>query len=198
MVAMAKAAVMGGAAGIRAEGPDDVRAIVRTVPVPVIGLYKVEYPDSPVYITPTLAEVEDIIRAGADIVAIDATARPRPGQAEPLEQLVETVHRAGKLAMADIATLDEAAAAADLGFDLVGTTMSGYTGSGPVPEEPDIELVSAIAKQLPVPVVAEGRYWTPEQAVQALEAGAHCVVVGTAITNPWLITERFVRAMQNR
>ena len=199
MVPMARAAHMGGATGIRAEGPDDVRAIVRTVPLPMIGLEKVVYPDSPVYITPTESEVEGIIRAGAHIVAIDATHRPRP-HGEPPEavaRLVQMVHDARRLAMADVSTLDEALAAEEMGFDLVATTLSGSTPNSPPGPEPDLMLVREAARQCRVPVIAEGRYWDPTSVVAALNAGAHAVVVGTAITNPMLITQRFVNAIRD-
>lgn len=197
MVPMARAAYLGGAAGIRAEGPEDVRAISRVVPLPIIGLYKVVYPDSPVYITPTLREVEAIIGAGAHIVAVDATNRPRPQTNSPasLTDLVAYIHAAGRLALADISTLDEAKTAAGLGFDMVATTLSGFTPYSRHTEEPDVDLVQEISKGCAVPVIAEGRYWRPEEAVRALKAGAHAVVVGTAITNPLLITARFVRYM---
>jgi N-acylglucosamine-6-phosphate 2-epimerase len=145
-----------------------------------------------------MREVEDIIRAGADIVAIDATMRPRPfgeGEAE-LAKLVEFVHLAGKLAMADISNLDEALRAENFGFDLVSTTLSGYTSNSPAMPGPDIDLVKTAATGCQVPVIAEGRYWSPADAHQALEVGAHAVVVGTAITNPWKTTEYFINGMK--
>lgn len=198
MVAMARAAHMGGAVGIRAEGPDDIRAIAHSVPLPLVGLHKVDYPDSPVYITPTLREVENVIRAGADIIAIDATSRPRPDGASPeaVRELVALVHASKKLAMADISTVDEAVAAADMGFDVVATTLSGSTPYSPQRPEPDLKLVEEAVKRCGIPVIAEGRYWEPQSVVEALRLGAHAVVVGTAITNPMLITERFVKAIQ--
>lgn len=194
MLAMAQAAALGGAVGIRAEGEEDIRTIKEQVPLPLIGLIKRNYPDSPVYITPTAREVKQVLNAGADIVAIDATDQVRPGQRKPasVRELVDIVHRAGKLAMADISTRDEALRAETMGFDLVGTTLSGYTPYSPKLIGPDLPLVQSITTSCRIPVIAEGRYWTPEEVKQALELGAWAVVVGTAITNPWLITQRFV------
>lgn len=191
MAKMAKAAQMGGAVGIRANGPDDVRAIRAAVDLPVIGLYKQDHDGFDVYITPTWDSAKEIIDAGAEIIAVDATARPRPG-GETLADLIEKIHGAGRLVMADISTLEEGVQAAELGADFVGTTLSGYTPYSPQQEGPDFELVEALAAQVTVPVIAEGRYWTPEDVNKALELGAFAVVVGTAITNPWKITERFV------
>lgn len=194
MLAMAKAAQLGGAVGIRAEGEEDIRTIEQHVSLPVIGLIKEVYPDSPVYITPTKKEVKQVIAASADIIAIDATCQERPGQGSPdsVRELVKLVHQAGKLAMADISTFDEAIQAESLGFDVIGTTLSGYTSYSPKISGPDLDLVQSIAKRCKVPVIAEGRYWTPEDVGKALELGAWAVVVGSAITNPWLITKRFV------
>jgi N-acylglucosamine-6-phosphate 2-epimerase len=195
MTAMARAAVMGGAAAIRAEGPDDVRAIVGAVTVPVIGLYKVDYPDSPVYITPTLRELEAVLAAGAPIVAVDGTARQRPG--ESLPELVARIHDAGRVAMADISTLEEALQAEAMGFDLVATTLSGYTPYSPQLSGPDLRLVEQCAARCRCPVIAEGRIGDPATAARALAAGAFAVTVGTAITDPVRITANFVRAMQS-
>lgn len=191
MAKMAKAAQMGGAVGIRANGPADVRAIREAVELPIIGLYKQDHPGSDVYITPTWESAKEIIEAGAEIIALDGTARTRPG-GETLAELIRKIHDAGRLVMADISTLEEGVQAAELGADLVGTTLSGYTPYSPQQEGPDFELVGALAAQIKAPVIAEGRYFTPEEVNKALELGAFAVVVGTAITNPWKTTERFV------
>lgn len=200
ILAMAKAAVTGGAVCIRVEGPEDIRAVTRCLSVPIIGLYKVNYPDSPIYITPTLREVEMTITCGAQIVAIDATDRVRPcGETqEHLRQAIEIIHKAGRLAMADISTLSEALAAEALGFDIVATTLSGYTPYSPAIEGPDLDLVQAAASQCKVPVIAEGRFWHPETVAQALKLGAWAVTVGTAITDPQKITARFVEKIKTR
>jgi N-acylglucosamine-6-phosphate 2-epimerase len=191
MYAMAEAALLGGAAGIRAQGYDDVQAIAR-LGHPVIGLIKRDEPGSAVYITPRACDVELLAAAGAQIVASDATGRTR-ASGETTEQLVAAAHQSGALFMADVDCVDAALAAVEAGADLVGTTLSGYT-LGPIPHEPDIELVAELARRLTVPVVAEGRYRTPEQVRAAFDAGAWSVVVGGAITDPVALTRRLVSA----
>jgi N-acylglucosamine-6-phosphate 2-epimerase len=193
LAALAQSVVRGGAAGIRAERPDNILAIRQAVDVPVIGLYKRRYADSPLHITPTLADALAVADAGADIIALDATDRPRPN-GETLAQVVRELRaRTGCLLMADIATEPEGLAAAALGFDFVGTTMSGYTGAA-TPDAPDLALVAALARR-PMRVIAEGRIATPAQAAEALRCGAFAVVVGTAITRPAVITRGFVEAL---
>jgi N-acylglucosamine-6-phosphate 2-epimerase len=192
MARMARAAVQGGAAAIRANGPKDIAAIRAEVTLPIIGLYKEELPGYPVYITPTFAHAQQVAAAGAEIIAIDATARPRP---EPgtLADFIARIHaETGALVLADIATVDEAAAAAAAGADLVSTTMSGYTENSPQQRGPDLALVAAVVGAVSVPVLAEGRYRTPQQAAEALALGALAVVVGGAITRPQEITRHFV------
>ena len=197
LAAMAKAAVLGGATGIRAEGPTTLTAIRTAVSVPLIGLYKRKYPDSDIHITPTLADALAVARTGVEIVALDATSRPRPNGETLAAVVAELRSQTNCLLMADISTADEARVAAALGFDLVSTTMSGYTATTAGlfrDDEPDFALISACSGN--VPVVAEGRISTPEQAAEALRHGAFAVVVGTAITRPTVITQRFVNLMR--
>jgi N-acylglucosamine-6-phosphate 2-epimerase len=189
---MSLAVLAGGAAGLRAQGLDDLRAIRAVTDVPLIGLWKDGA--SGVYITPTARHAREVAATGADIVAADATFRPRPG-GETLEQTVAAVHRADRLFMADVSSYEEGVRAAELGADLVGTTLSGHVGGAPHPEGPDLELVARLAAQLSVPVVAEGRIHTPAQARAALDAGAFAVVVGTAITHPTSLTRWFADGM---
>jgi len=194
IAAMARAAVAGGAVGLRINGEADLREVRRVLDVPIIGLRKVWSSDSSVYITPTFADAKTIAEAGADIIAIDATARPRPGS-ERLEDLIRRIKKdLGRPVMADVATLEEGAQAATLGADLVATTLSGYAGGGPTPEDPDLDLVRRLAAALRVPVVAEGRYRTPAQVREALHRGAFAIVVGRAITDPLMLTKSFVEA----
>lgn len=194
MVAMARAAVQGGACAIRAEGPSDIRAIKGAVNLPVIGLWKVEVENYDVYITPTLESAEAVARAGADIIAVDATDRPHPeGSAS---DFIKTVKRElGRPVFADVSTFEEGLAAAEAGADYVSTTMAGYTPYTEKTDGPNLSLVKDLAAALSVPVIAEGRIWTPEQLAQAFEVGAHGVVVGTAISNPRDITKRFFNAV---
>ena len=195
MAAMAAAAVAGGAVGIRANGPADIAMIRRRMTVPIVGINKVRAPDSAVFITPSRRSAQEVIEAGALLVALDGTARPRqPG--ETLGDVISYIHGEGAAALADISTLEEALAAASLGADMVGTTLSGYTRNSPQQEEPDFALLEALRQYSPLPFFAEGRIWTREQAARALSIGAAFVVVGTAITNPQAITKRFVQALR--
>ena len=194
MAAMARAAVLGGAVGIRAEGPADVQAVRQAVDVPVIGLWK--QGAEGVYITPTVDHARAVADAGAGIVAIDATGRPRPDRST-VPEIVAGLRRTHRcLVMADVSTLEEGAAAAAAGADLVGTTLSGYTPYSRQQPGPDLDLVAALAARVEIPVVAEGRITTPGEARAALEAGAWTVVVGGAITRPQLITARFVAGLE--
>jgi N-acylglucosamine-6-phosphate 2-epimerase len=196
MAAIAAAAVAGGAAGIRADGVADIGAIREAIgpEIPIMGISKLALPGGSLFITPSVASAEAIIDAGADLVALEATPRPRPG-GETLAQVVAGIHAAGALAMADCGTFEDARSAVEAGVDAVGTTMSGYVG-GPKLDGPDFGLIEQLVAELPVPVFAEGRVWTREDARKALDLGASFVVVGTAITNPRAITERFLATMR--
>lgn len=189
---VAQAVLAGGAAGIRAQGIEDLRAIRGVTDVPLIGLWK----DGThgVYITPTARHAVAVAETGAEIVAVDGTVRPRP-DGRPLIASIEAVHEAGALAMADVSTVDEGVRAVELGADLVGSTLSGYTEYTTKTEGPDLELVHGLAAAVDVPVIAEGRIHTPGQAAEALRRGAYAVVVGSAITHPATITSWFAGAL---
>ncbi|MFG1945352.1 N-acetylmannosamine-6-phosphate 2-epimerase [Nonomuraea sp. NPDC048826] len=189
MCRMAQAVAAGGAAGIRAQGLEDLRRIRAALDLPLIGLWKDG--DGDVFITPTLEHALAVAATGADVVAIDATGRPRPDGRTLAETVSAVRDRTGKLVMADVSTYEEGLVAAEAGADVVGTTLSGYTPYSRPGPEPDLELVAALAAELPVPVIAEGRVHTAGQAAAAVEAGAHAVVVGTAITHPTTITRWF-------
>lgn len=200
MALMASAAEEGGAVAIRANTPQDIRAIKKKSRLPVIGLYKKQYPGAEAYITPTLREVREIWEAGADMVAFDATRLSRPN-GETTEQFVARIRELlpEAVLVADVSTYEEGAAAMDMGVDAVSTTLSGYTPYSLQQEKPDVELVARLAALRRTPVLAEGRIWTPEQCVACLNAGAYAVVVGTAITRPQEIARRFVHAiLENR
>lgn len=198
MARMAVAAAEGGAAAIRANTPQDIAAIRSAVSLPIVGLYKVDLPGYDVYITPRLEDACAVAEAGADVIAIDATQRPRP-QYAALADYIAAIHKAtGLPILADISTYEEGVAAEAAGVDLVSTTMSGYTPYSPKLAGPDLELARRLAEVLRVPLVAEGRYHAPDQVVQALAAGAATVVVGGAITRPQEITKRFVGAIEAR
>lgn len=191
MAVMAKAVAEGGAAAIRCESPEDIRAIKAAVDLPLIGLWK--RGETGVYITPTTDAARAVAEAGADMIAIDATERPRP---VPVDALVRYIHDELKLpVLADVSTLEEGLAAAEAGADAIAPTLSGYTGDGPAPKEPDWLLLYALLRRSPVPVIMEGRIWTPDEAGRALRYGAWAVVVGSAITRPQLIAKRFAEAV---
>jgi N-acylglucosamine-6-phosphate 2-epimerase len=196
MSAMAQAAQAGGAGGIRANGEADVAAIRAVTRLPILGIAKVWDDRFPVYITPGFEQAAQIAKAGADIVGLDATPRPRDG--EPVERLIGRIRaELGKEVFADTAMLEEGRAAHAAGATYVATTLSGYTEetASRKTEGPDLELLSALVAEIPAPIVAEGRFDTPDLVAEAFRRGAHAVVVGTAITNPREITRNFVRAI---
>jgi putative N-acetylmannosamine-6-phosphate epimerase len=191
VAALATAVAAEGAAGVRIEGIERVAAVCRIVRVPVIGIVKIDLPDTAVRITPRLSDIDALIDAGAPIVAFDATDRPRPA---PVPTMIARIHDGGALAMADVATLAEGLAAAAAGADIVASTLSGYTGRGQPPSAPDVELVRRLAAA-GLAVIAEGNVRAPAQAVDLLRAGAHAVVVGSAITRPEHVTRWFLDAI---
>ena len=163
--------------------------------LPVIGIHKVFADDLPVYITPNIAAADALAQAGADIIAFDYTPRPRHGD-EPAAILAHVRDRLGLETFADISTLEEGLVAAAAGATYVSTTLSGYTSyTEPKPAGPDLDLIRALAARIVTPIVAEGRFNTPELARAAIDAGAYAVVVGTMITNPREITRSFARAV---
>jgi N-acylglucosamine-6-phosphate 2-epimerase len=194
VLAMAQAAALSGACAVRIEGVQRVQLVARNLAVPVVGIVKRASADTPVFITPTVADVRALAAAGAAVVAFDGTRRPRP---EPVTALVAAAHAGGAAAMADCATLADGQAAWQAGCELVGTTLSGYTAETAVAEDaaPDWALIRTLAEQ-GVRVVAEGRLRTPADAARALDCGALCVTVGSAITRIEHITQWFVQAMR--
>lgn len=193
MSKMALAAKEGGAKGIRANSVADINAIKEEVDLPVIGIIKRDYPDSSVYITATKQEVTELLTTEAEIIALDGTKQVRPHH-EQLADLVELIHEGGRLAMADVSTLEEAITAEKLGFDIVSTTLAGYTPYSKKTEEPDFDLLAEVVKSVKIPVIMEGHTYLPEHVTEALKIGAYSVVVGSIITRPQLITERYVKA----
>jgi N-acylglucosamine-6-phosphate 2-epimerase len=198
MAAMAQAAVDGGAVGIRADGETDIAAIRAAIGPghPIMGISKFKSPDGSIFITPSSESARKVIAAGAELVALDGTLRPRPG-GESLSEVVAAIHAAGGAALADVGTFDHARFSIESGVDAVGTTLGGYTPDSVKVEGPDFALLEELVRLSSVPVFAEGRFWTREDARRALDLGASFVVVGTAITNPREITARFVAAMQS-
>jgi putative N-acetylmannosamine-6-phosphate epimerase len=189
---MAQAAVAGGAAALRIEGARRLAAVRLAVDVPIIGIVKRDLPGSPVRITPLVEDVQALAAVGADVIAVDVTARPRP---VPVAVLRQAIADAGAVAMADASCEADALAALALDFGIVGTTLSGYTG-GPVPADPDLALVRALAAR-GARVMAEGRFDTPTRAARALQAGAWAVTVGSALTRLEVATGWFAAALAN-
>ncbi|MFC9917498.1 N-acetylmannosamine-6-phosphate 2-epimerase [Agromyces binzhouensis] len=192
IAAIAEAATMAGAAAVRINSVSHVAAVRERVRVPIIGIEKKTINDAQ-WITPTVDHARALVDAGADIVALDATRRPRPGTPR-VEDLLRGIRDLGIPVMADIDNLEAGIYARELGAELVGTTLSGYT-SHPQNRtgDPDIPLVRALA-EASVPVVAEGRFKSPAEVAAAFAAGAFAVVVGTSITEPMALTRRFLTA----
>ena len=197
---MARAAKEGGAAGIRANTKEDIKEIQEVTGLPIIGIVKRDYPDSAVYITPTMKEIEELMEVKPEIVAIDATGALRPGNvtlADFFHQIKEK-YPEQKL-MADCSTIEEALFADELGFDFIGTTMVGYTpqSKGLKIEENDFEILRTILKKVKHPVIAEGNVNSPEKAKRVIELGSYAVVVGSRITRPQLITKGYAEAVNS-
>lgn len=194
---IAQSVIAGGAVGLRINSAEHISAIRRNSGIPIIGIQK-RYTGGETHITPDFASAAALANAGASIIALDCTQRVWP-EAEPWRVLIERIHRELHLpVMADIATLNEALAAAAAGADMVGTTLNGYTGPTRNNHRFSWPLLSDMVKHIDVPVVAEGHITTPAEAERALSTGAWCVIVGSAITRPGAITASFVRAMQRR
>ena len=200
IAAFARAAEMGGAAGIRVQGVDNIKSVRAAVKLPVIGISRGTYQDGWALITPDFFDVENLINAGADIVALDATQRVRPNGLDGFEFLDIVRKRFRIPLIADVSTYIEGVRAAELGADMIATTLSGYT---PYTEDraddfPDFSLIERLTAEVHIPVIAEGRIWSPSEAAHALKCGAYAAVVGSAITRPRVITQRFVEVLKNQ
>lgn len=197
---MALAAKEGGAAGIRANTKEDIEEIKKNVDLPIIGIVKYEYSDSKVYITPTMKEIDELISAQVEIIAMDATSNLRPNNIN-LETFFKEVKAKypNQLFMADCSTVDEAIFADKLGFDFIGTTLVGYTAQSKnlKIETNDFEIIRTILKSVKHDVIAEGNINTPKKAKRVLELGCYSVVVGSIITRPQIITKTFVDEIEN-
>jgi len=195
MARFAQAAVEGGARGIRADGPEDIRAIRKAVSVPIVGIYKVRQDDGEILITPSLEAAKELVAAGANSVALDCSARGQRYGA--LDRLREIRQSLGVPVLADIATVEEAVQATEAGADAVLSTLRGYTSdtSHVVGFEP--AFIAELVRAVNVPVIAEGLIRTPQQIRAALEAGAFAIIIGSAITRPEMITQKFVSAMED-
>ncbi|QIK69842.1 N-acetylmannosamine-6-phosphate 2-epimerase [Erysipelothrix sp. HDW6C] len=193
MASFAAAAQEGGAVAIRATGKDNIIAIKERVDLPILAINKIFDENYDVYITPTFASAKEILDLGVDIIALDATNRPRPN-GETFAGIVTQIRRdyPDTLIMGEISTFSEASEIMNMDIDLISTTLSGYTEASKEVSRTNLELIRQISHQTHLPVIAEGKIETPEGARLALEAGAHAVVVGTSITRPEVITKRYV------
>ena len=185
MQRMAVAAMQGGAVGIRANTIEDIVKIKESVKLPVIGIIKKEYTDCDVYITPTIQEVDKLVQAGVEIIAMDSTKRRRPDK-RTLDEFFGEVRTKypDQMFMADCSDFEE------------GTTMRGYTEYTKDVQIPDYNLIEKLVQKCGKPVIAEGGIWTPQQLEKVMQLGVIAAVVGTAITRPYEITKRFVKVIQ--
>lgn len=196
--ALAMAAQLGGACAIRVQGIKAVEVLSKTTSLPVIGFTMGSYSDKADLITPDFDDIERLFAAGAHVVAIDSTKRKRPNDHDGFVFFELVRKRFSGLLWADVSTFREGIRAAESGADFVATTLAGYTPGTEAMDyrTPDYPLIQELSGSLTIPVIAEGRIWTPESARKALNLGAHAVVVGSAITRPRIITRMFVEALK--
>ena len=198
VVKMAEAAQWAGAVGIRANSPEQIRAIKAAVTLPVIGLYKIWHDDTDVFITPTLEAAKQVWEAGAEIIAIDCTAQTTHEKTvawDLLPLLKQEIPEA--IIFADVSNYEEARHAIDLGADIVGPTLYGYTAETADIEQPDLREFARMCRDFgdEAYMIMEGHIYSPEDAIKCLYLGAHAVVVGSAITRPHLTAKRFTDLM---
>lgn len=188
----------GGAVAIRANSKEDIIAIRKATGLPVIGIVKRIYEESDVFITPTIKEIQELIDSGAEVITLDATNRKRPNGVT-LEELIKYIREnSDRLVMGDISTESEGIDAIKAGCDFISTTLSGYTPYSRQSDKADFELIQALSVYRDIPVIAEGKINSPEDAQKAYQCGAHSVVVGTAITRPNVITQWFVEGIKKK
>jgi len=194
---MAYAAYLGGAIGIRANTVEDIREIRKTVDLPIIGIIKKNYGSCPVFITPTMEEIDELVKEGVEIVALDATERIRP-DGKRIEDVFPVIREKypDQIFMADCATYEDAKKAVELGFDCIGSTLAGYTEESKNASLPDFTLIERMVNDFPVPVIAEGGISTPEELKTIIELGVHAAVIGSAITRPMEITKKFASVVK--
>lgn len=195
MYLMARAAKQAGSPAIRTNSVRDVIDIKKETGLPVIGLIKREYEGSEVYITPTMKEVDELVDAKSDVIALDCTFSKRLND-ESINDFIKNIKEKypSIILMADISTYEEGVNAYKCGVDMVGTTMNGYTSQSIKEDTSNLELVKKLVKEINIPVIAEGKVHYPYQVKEMLDAGAYSVVVGGAITRPLEIAQRFIKA----
>lgn len=196
----AEAAQLGGAVGIRAQGVENLKAIRSVVDIPLIGIIEGHFENGWICVTPDFKDVDAIIQSGADIVALDCTPRRRPNGMDGVEFFDDVREKYDIPLMADVSTFDEGVRAAEMGADLIATTLAGYTEYTEkfLADHPDFDLIERIARAVKVPVISEGRVWNPDHAKESLHRGAYSVVVGSAIARPQVMTRKFVETMVSK
>ncbi len=196
MAAMARAAALGGAGGIRANGADNIAEIRAAVALPILGINKRRVKGFDVFITPDYDDARLVVTAGADVVALDGSAGARPG-GEALADIIGRIHAELHVpVMADCSCVEDGLYAEASGADIIATTLAGYTKHGrPTQPGPDLDLITQLVQRVQKPVIAEGRFHEPQEVAAAFERGVFAVVIGTAITRPSEITKRFVAAL---
>ncbi|NLB19541.1 MAG: N-acetylmannosamine-6-phosphate 2-epimerase [Clostridium sp.] len=194
---MAYAAMLAGAKGIRANSVVDIREIKNTVDLPIIGIIKKVYGDNPVFITPTMAEIDALVEEGVEIIALDATRRIRP-DGKTIEEVFPLIRKKypNQMFMADCSSYEDASLASELGFDCLGSTLAGYTEDTKGAVLPDFTMVEKMVVNLDKPVIAEGGISTPEELKRIMDLKVHAAVVGSAITRPLEIAKRFISAVK--
>ncbi|MFA6456769.1 MAG: N-acetylmannosamine-6-phosphate 2-epimerase [Bacteroidota bacterium] len=196
----ALSAEMGGAVGVRTEGVDNTKAIRAATNLPLIGIIDGQFDNGWICVTPDFKDIESLLKAGADMIALDVTPRKRPNGMDGVEFFEEVRNRFDVPLIADISTFEEGIRAAEMGADAVATTLSGYTEytQKQLTDEPDFTLIEELSRAVKVPVMAQGRIWTPQQAKEAVMRGAFCAVAGTAITRPRMIVKKFVDTINSQ
>lgn len=193
IAALAQSAERGGCVGFRVDRPENIRAVRAVSRLPIIGINKIPHPDSNVYITPTFASAKAAVDAGADIVALDATDRPRPG-GEPVAEIIRRVREElGTPVMADIGSFEDGMRAAEAGADIIATTLAGSPPYGHGESGPALDLARRLVAECGKLVIIEGQVWTVDDVKACFSTGVHAIIVGSSITVPEFITRRFVR-----
>ena len=190
ILALARSSIIGGAIGLRIENKKNIKLVKSNTKVPIIGLIKRNLKNYPIIISPYLSDIAMIAKAGADIIAFDATNRKRP---ESVINIINEIKKFNKISLADCSSINDVYNAIESGVDIIGTTLSGYT-KNKIPKYPDFNLLKK-AISLGKPVIAEGRFNTPFLAKKAIKMGAHSVVVGTALNRVEIITNNFVKTI---
>ncbi|MBI3721625.1 MAG: putative N-acetylmannosamine-6-phosphate 2-epimerase, partial [Fimbriimonas ginsengisoli] len=182
LVRLAQSSIAEGVRVLRLQGIENIKAIRKATGAPVVGLLKREFTPHHVYLTSTMLDVLALISAGCEGVSLDGTRRHRP-EGDSLAKMIEAIHAHGRLAVADVDTLDSAHYAKECGADMLTTALAGYTDESVMTVGPDFGVLAAAAT-LGLPVFAEGRYSQRWHVEAAMRIGAASVVVGGALNDP--------------